>query len=144
MTIRRATASDAAAMHHIENCCFDDPWSESLYLETLCVDNAFYFVGETEGKIIALAGFHQVLDEGHISNVAVLPDYRGRGCGKALVEHLIRDGEKIGISAFTLEVRISNFTAIALYQSMDFVAVGVRPHYYDNGEDAFIMWRKRT
>lgn len=143
MLIRRALKSDKAALAFLEVECFDDPWTEDMYAEVLEEEFSHYFVLEIEGIIAGVCGFYQVLDEGHITNIAVLPGYRGKGYGRFLTETLISEGEKLGLIALTLEVRVSNLAAIALYQKLGFVSVGIRPKYYSNGENAFIMWRRK-
>jgi [ribosomal protein S18]-alanine N-acetyltransferase len=81
----------------------------------------------------------QVLDEGHILNVAVDPDCRGMGVGRALVQRVLDDFRASGAAFVSLEVRVSNVAAICLYRQMGFAEVGRRKRYYENGEDALMM-----
>lgn len=145
MTIRQADASDAAAIHEIECLCFPDPWSlESLLYEFERNPLAFYVVGEIEGEIVGYAGLWWIEDEGHITNVAVRPEYRGRQIGSQILETMIAHTEEQGIMNYTLEVRADNRAAQALYRKYGFAVEGVRKGYYREGrEDALIMWRRK-
>lgn len=80
------------------------------------------------------------MDEGHITNIAVSPECRGSGVGRALLSELIAEAKLLEIESMTLEVRESNLVAQALYRSQGFESAGIRPKYYDNGEAAVIMW----
>ena len=86
---------------------------------------------------------YQVMEEGDITNVAVHPKYRKQGIGNALVNALLREALLLGISEITLEVRVSNLTAIHLYEKNGFVSEGTRKNYYEKPrEDALIMWNR--
>ena len=101
-----------------------------------------YFIAEESGKISGYAGIWKIVDEGHITNVAVAPAHRRKHIASALLESLFRVTERAGIVRHTLEVRAGNEGAIRLYESFGFKADGIRKGYYeDNGEDALIMWR---
>lgn len=101
---------------------------------------ARYLVAELDGSIIGFAGVWVVIDEGHITNIAIKEEYRGRGYGKQLTAALIQYAANLGVVYMTLEVRRSNLTAQHVYASMGFIQVGVRKKYYeDNGEDALFM-----
>ena len=92
------------------------------------------------GDIIGFAGVWVVIDEGHITNIAVRKDYRGQGIGRLLTAGLMQYAANLGVTYMTLEVRRSNETAQSLYRSLGFIQVGVRKKYYeDNGEDALFM-----
>jgi len=93
------------------------------------------------GILVGYAGLWAIEDEGHITNVAVHPDYRRMRLGSILVELLIAQTREEGLKRFTLEVRVSNQAAISLYEKFGFVSAGLRKGYYeDNNEDAMIMW----
>jgi ribosomal-protein-alanine N-acetyltransferase len=97
-------------------------------------------VAELDGRVIGYAGAWVVLDECHITNIAVAEAERGKGIGRKLTEALIRYVSNLGAAYATLEVRVSNERAQRLYKSLGFVSVGKRKRYYeDNGEDAFLM-----
>jgi ribosomal-protein-alanine N-acetyltransferase len=140
MNCRLADCADAPAIYDIETASFKTPWSyESIRADVCLNENAYYFVAEEDGNIVGFCGIHAVLDEGHIMNVAVKPEYRGRGVGEALLRTMIAQTD---LEAYTLEVRVSNRAAISLYKRLDFETVGIRPEYYID-EDALIMWRRK-
>jgi [ribosomal protein S18]-alanine N-acetyltransferase len=145
--IRVATAEDIDAMTELDATCFAAPWSRASFEAELTTNQlAWYLVAEElisegVGLIIGYAGLWAIEDEGHITNVAVHPDYRRMHLGHILVEMLIDRTRKEGLKRFTLEVRVSNHAAIALYEQFGFVSAGLRKGYYeDNNEDAMIMW----
>ncbi len=118
-----------ADIAEIESLCFSSPWSEKA-LELLCRENNFG-IAVTEGeKAVAYGGMTCILDEGEILNIAVHPDYRRRGYGRAVVRALLAEAEKRGITKIFLEVRASNLPAIALYSSEGFEEVGIRKGFY--------------
>jgi ribosomal-protein-alanine N-acetyltransferase len=132
--------SHLAAIAAIERACFSAPWSEEMLAEELFNDCASYIVAEGEGGIVlGYAGLQTVLDEGYITNVAVAPAFRRQGVADALLAAFCRFG-KAKLAFLTLEVRVSNTAAIALYQKHDFSSVGRRKNYYDHPvEDAILM-----
>ena len=139
--LRRAAAGDIGDIYKVETACFKQPWSlESIYTDILENDLSHYIVAEADGVIAGYCGVHMIFDEGHITNVAVLPEYRKRGIGRELLETMMA---QTGLDDYTLEVRESNEAAIRLYQSMGFKTFGKRPKYYGD-EDALIMWKGKT
>ena len=127
-----------AALAEIERACFHAPWSENMLREEL--GKGIFLVAEQDGKIIGYAGAWVILDESHITNIAVLKEHRGQGTGKRLTHGLLQYISNLGAAYATLEVRRSNEIAQNLYKSLGFVQLGVRKRYYaDNGEDALIM-----
>lgn len=141
--IRKAIQKDAEEIHLIETVCFASPWSTQSVLDDINHDErAFYLVAEREDHVAGYVGLWKILDEGHITNVAVRPEDRRLGIGDQLIDRLIDELDQIGIHRITLEVRRSNQAAIHLYEKHGFKGVGYRKGYYeDNGEDALIMWR---
>lgn len=141
--IRQATVKDVDDIYEIERLCFPDPWSkDALVFEFTENPRAFYVVAELDNQVVGYAGLWWVVDEGHITNVAVKPGFRNRKIGEGIMDVLIDFTSKEGIKHHTLEVRISNEPAINLYQKFGFQVEGVRKKYYlNNGEDALIMWR---
>lgn len=129
----------------IECLSFAIPWSrEALMQEILYNQLARYRIALEDDRAIAYGGIWLILDEAHITNIAVHPDYRGKGVGKRLMEDLIETAQKEGIAQMTLEVRKSNGVAIHLYESFGFEIAGVRKGFYsDNNEDALIMWKRK-
>jgi ribosomal-protein-alanine N-acetyltransferase len=128
----------------IEKESFPTPWSRRAFAgELLQNDFAYYIVALHEDVVIGYGGMWLILDEAHITNVAVRADYRGQGIGLALMLEIIRNAVIRGVKSMTLEVRPSNNAARHLYQGLGFVDKGVRKRYYsDNNEDAIIMWKE--
>lgn len=143
MTIRQADVKDVDAIYEIETLCFPDPWSrESLREELGENPRAFYVVAEIGREVVGYAGLWWILDEGHITNVAVKPGFRNRRIGSQIIEAMLEHTGEQGIRHYTLEVRASNVSARALYEKFGFEVLGVRKGYYQVGhEDALIMWR---
>ena len=144
VTIRAANEKDVQIIAAMDKVCFSLPWSEeSFYEEITRNKTARYMIAEVAGKIVGYAGVWLILDEGHITNIAVHPDFRRKGIGKALISALISVSYEEGVMKFTLEVRASNTEAISLYKCLNFIECGVRKKYYeDDGEDAVIMWKE--
>jgi len=139
--VRRMTLMDIEAVHCIETDSFSTPWSRGAFEDELTENKlARYLVAESSGEIVAYAGAWMVLDECHITNIAVRHDKRGKGYGRLVTQKLIQYATNLGASFVTLEVRRTNLTAQSLYKSLGFLQVGCRRRYYeDNGEDAILM-----
>lgn len=127
-------------MAQIEQEAFDQPWSERMFIPEVEDENAYYLVGVRGDEVICYGGFHKVLDEAHITNIAVRADSRGRGIGTLLMSELISRARMLGVKYMTLEVRDNNENAINLYKSFGFTVEGIRKKYYNNVHDALIMW----
>jgi ribosomal-protein-alanine N-acetyltransferase len=127
----------------IENVSFPTPWSRTAFAHELLHNDFAYYIVALEGKkVVGYAGMWRILDEGHITTLAVHPDYRRQNIGAALLNELLREGKRRGCTRMTLEVRPSNHAAQELYAKMGFVSHGRRPGYYsDTKEDAIIMWK---
>ena len=139
--IRRMTIDDVAAVHAIEAATFPKPWTKEDFEKEMTQNRcARYLVAEEVGNVIGFAGAWIVLDEAHVTNIAVIKECRGRGIGKMLTEGLMQYAANRGVVYATLEVRRSNTVAQNLYKKLNFEYVGVRKRYYeDNGEDAFLF-----
>ncbi len=142
--IRPMTAADIDEVLEIERLCFPTPWSrEAFRIEIEQNRCAHYFVAVCQDKIVGYGGMWVIIDEAHITNVAVHPSYRGRGIGEAIMRSLIEAAISLGAVRMTLEVRVSNKIAQNLYEKLGFRAVGIRKRYYsNNNEDALIMWNE--
>lgn len=140
-TIRRMTLADVPQVHAIEMATFPMPWSEQSFVDEMTKNVcARYLVAEEDGQILAFAGAWMILEEGHITNIAVQKEHRGRGIGKAITSALVQYAANLGVQYMTLEVRRSNLVAQSLYRSLNFLELGYRKRYYeDNGEDALLM-----
>ena len=132
---------DLPEILRIERLSFPTPWTKGAFLsELLENDRAYYLVARVGERAVGYVGVWIIVDEGHITNIAVHPDFRGRGIGRQLLRSIMELGRKKGARRFTLEVRKSNLVAQNLYRSLGFVEIGVRRGYYlDNNEDAIIM-----
>lgn len=128
------------ALAAIERACFHAPWSENALREEL--GSGIFLVAEMNGAAVGYVGCQTVMDEGYITNVATLPEYRRKGVGWSLVGALLSRAWAAGLSFVTLEVRASNAPAIALYEGLGFARVGVRRGFYNAPkEDAVLMTR---
>ena len=125
----------------LERICFSVPWSRNMLAEEL--DNllsAFLVALDDSGRVVGYAGLQVVLDEGYITNVAVRPECRRQGVAAKLLQVFLDFAKANKLAFLTLEVRASNYDAIALYGSRGFRSVGRRKNYYEHPrEDAIIM-----
>lgn len=128
----------------VEKLSFTIPWSREAFIQEVLYNQlARYLVVIKDDRAVAYGGMWFILDEAHITNIAVHPEYRRKGLGSKLLAAMIRTAEEKGIGQLTLEVRRSNETAIHMYRSFGFEVAGERKgFYYDNGEDALIMWKR--
>ncbi|TYR78423.1 ribosomal-protein-alanine N-acetyltransferase [Priestia megaterium] len=139
---RLMEVKDINQVVRIEKESFATPWSEEAFYNEL-TNNQFstYVVMEEENEVIGYCGTWIVLDEAHITNIALLSAYRGKGLGELLLRNVMDVVRKIGAQSVTLEVRVSNYIAQSLYQKLGFKPGGIRKNYYtDNNEDALVMW----
>ena len=137
-------ASHLDAVAELEAACFAEPWSINS-LRLLLGDAATGFVALYGGQPIAYGGMLWAPDEGQITNIAVHPDFRRRGCARAILLALMRAAEERGVYEISLEVRASNENAIRLYEKLGFCCVGRRRNYYVKPkEDALILRKEWT
>jgi ribosomal-protein-alanine N-acetyltransferase len=140
ITICPMAASDLEQVMAIERASFPLPWLEQHFLDEINSAVAFPLTAfDPDGRVAGYICPMQVLDEGHILNVAVDPVCRGMGVGRLLVQRVLDDCRAAGAAFVSLEVRVSNAAAISLYRQMGFQDVGRRKRYYENGEDALMM-----
>jgi len=144
MTLRRATEIDIPSMMRIERASSLHPWTESAFYNEFTNPYSHLWILEEEGAALGYVCVWFIHEDGQIVNVVVLPEYRGCGLGKTLIEHVIDEAKTRGIRSLSLEVRRSNQTALALYRNFGFQEVSVRTRYYENGEDALLMVRLIT
>jgi len=139
---RLMTLNDLDEIMEIERLSFKTPWSRESFESEIMENNlAYYLVLEYKGHVVAYGGLWFVIDEGHITNIAVHPVCRGKGWGETLVREMVIFASAKGVKRMTLEVRTKNEPAIKLYEKIGFAGHGIRPGYYqDTGEDALIMW----
>lgn len=125
----------------IERACFSTPWSLDAYLGELRHPATEYRIARVENRIVGYAGLWLIIDEAHITTMAVHPDFRGRKIGEWLLHKQMERAHETGMVRGILEVRAGNIPAQRLYEKYGFKVISVRKNYYsDDKEDAFIMW----
>ncbi|WP_199900114.1 ribosomal protein S18-alanine N-acetyltransferase [Caldalkalibacillus mannanilyticus] len=139
---RLMKVEDIPGILEVEHQSFTTPWTaDAFYNELINNHFAYYIIAEMEHKVVGYCGVWVIVDEAHITNVAVHPEYRGRKIGEYLMRHIISLSMMYGAAKMTLEVRVSNRSAQNLYKKLGFTEHGIRKGYYtDNHEDAIIMW----
>ena len=141
--IRPMVRADVNRVHEIECTCFRSPWSKLALAGELRNEVAHYLVMEADGVICGYGGMWLLFEEAHVTNVAIMPEYRGQGRGKRLMLAMMRYAYKRGAEKMTLEVREGNTVAQHLYATLDFQQNGFRKGYYsDTGEGALILWNE--
>lgn len=141
LKITEMEPQDVAEVVLLERRIFSVPWSEKGFQDSLQLSDTLYLVVRDSGKIVGYCGLLQSFDEADITNVAVAPEYQNRGVGQRMLQELMNRGRARGIGRYTLEVRVSNASAIHLYQKLGFEPVGIRKNFYEMPrEDAVIMW----
>lgn len=142
--LREMTLSDIEEVSLIERETFPIPWTKGAFEKEISNNQlAVYLVAEVDNKVAGYGGFWKIIDEAHITNIAVKKDYQGKKIGDAILMGIVDYCDTNYIPYITLEVRLSNIVAQNLYKKYGFLPNGIRPNYYtDNNEDALIMWRK--
>ena len=141
--ISRMTKEDVESVVAIEEEAYGKHhWAKSSFYDEMSNTLAKYYTAKTaDGKLVGYAGTWHILEEGHITTIAVKNDYLRNHIGEALIHQIVEDCYKDGVKYLTLEVRTSNIPAIKLYEKYGFQSLGTRKGYYqDNNEDALIMW----
>ncbi|MBO5270940.1 MAG: ribosomal protein S18-alanine N-acetyltransferase [Clostridia bacterium] len=137
--VRRLSCEDLHAVAEVERASFADPWSEKM-LELLTAEPNFGFCAELRGEIVGYGGMQVVLDEGQITDIAVMPEYRRRGIAAEILSALLSAAKEAGLTVIFLEVRVSNLPALALYERFGFEKIGTRRNFYAHPrEDAYNM-----
>jgi [ribosomal protein S18]-alanine N-acetyltransferase len=141
-SIRPMATTDIAAVTRIERASFSTVWpSDAFYNELNTNKLAHYFVGLFDKRVVAYGGIWVILEDSHVTTLAVDPEYRGRRFGEVLLLRLIDEAIERGAAWMTLEVRESNGVAQRLYRKYGFTTVTMRTGYYsDDNESALIMW----
>ncbi|MDF1511600.1 ribosomal protein S18-alanine N-acetyltransferase, partial [Robertmurraya sp. DFI.2.37] len=141
MTFREMEEKDIDQIVFIENESFTSPWSRESFVNELTKNRfALYTVLEDEDGVCGYCGVWIIVDEAHITNIAVLPKYRGKKLGEALLKKVMEIAKEKGAKTMTLEVRVSNHIAQSLYRKLGFQNGGIRKSFYtDNHEDALVM-----
>jgi [ribosomal protein S18]-alanine N-acetyltransferase len=141
LEIRRLTYADLPQIIAIERRAFPTPWSLAMFVLELSKPSGICLTALSEGRVVGYLVCSRYDVVWHVMNIAIDPERLRQGIATALLEHLFTQADRPG-EQYTLEVRLSNDPAIALYEKFGFESAGVRPGYYhDNKEDALIMWR---
>lgn len=138
--MRRRHLADVLA---IEQASYPKPWSRNVFLSEIEMarkGERHYLVARAGGTVVGYAGLMFVTDDAHVTNIAVGGDHQRCGVATRLLAELAWEARRRGSEAMTLEVRVSNTGAQALYRKFGFVPAGVRQRYYENTEDAIVMW----
>lgn len=142
LVIRKMEVADVENVMEVERATFTTPWTTDIFYQEI-VDNqhAHYFVMELDQKIIGYVGTWIVIDDAQITNIAVMPAFRGHKLGEKLFLYTIQQAIRRGATRLSLEVRESNVIAQKMYRKFGLVPGGIRKNYYtDNQEDAVVMW----
>lgn len=136
------TVDDLDDVMEVEVNSFTVPWSREAFFNELTKNQfAQYLVVEVDQKVVGYCGVWIIVDEAHITNIALLPEYRGMKLGEALMAKVMELAREMGALRMTLEVRVSNNRAQNLYRKFGFEEGAIRKQYYtDNMEDALVMW----
>lgn len=139
--VRAMQKKDIDSVHLIETLSFSSPWSRASLQSELTNSVARYRVLTVDEQVVGFCGMWVMYDEAHVTNIAIHPDYRGRGLGRTLLAQSMKAAVLFGARAMTLEVRETNTIAQGLYASLGFVRQGYRRGYYtDTGEGALLLW----
>lgn len=140
LSFSQIAKSDADYLAELDKKCFSSPWSREAFSKEAENPLAEYVIAKIDGKAVGYGGFWAVLDEGQITNIAVSENFRRIGIGKEILARLIERAREKKLKKLTLEVRESNFSAIALYSGFNFAKTGLRKNYYKSPtENAVLM-----
>lgn len=140
--IREMEQPDIESVMYVDASSFPMPWPRDIFERELKEnDFAYYYVLLDGEKIIGYVGLWMIFDEAQITNIAILPEYRGKRLGTKIFKKAIEVAIQSGMKTLSLEVRLSNIAAQKMYRNFGLVPGGIRKNYYtDNGEDAMVMW----
>ncbi|MFB4166041.1 ribosomal protein S18-alanine N-acetyltransferase [Alteribacillus sp. JSM 102045] len=140
--IRFMEEEDLEGVLRVEHDAFQIPWTRYAFVNELTNNQfAHYLVAEYDKEVIGYCGVWIIIDEAHITNIAVHSSYRGKKMGETLLVNALEMASAYGAKTMSLEVRVSNQTAQSLYKKLGFQSGGIRKNYYtDNQEDALVMW----
>jgi ribosomal-protein-alanine N-acetyltransferase len=145
MVINDMKVEDIPEIAAIERSSFETPWSETLFYNEIFKAISVSRVARINGKVAGYLCANMIIDEGHILNLAVHPDYRGGGIASRLLKHMIDDMRESSCRSIFLEVRVSNENALKMYEKFGFTLLGTRKAYYVSPvEDAVVMVLRLT
>ena len=139
MIIRAWEEKDIPALAEIENKSFADPWTEGMLKDCLRYPIYHTFLAEEGGQVCGYCCLILLFEDAELANIAVAPSHRGQGVGKMLMEKMHDYAKTFGAERMLLEVRVSNQSAIGLYEKYGYEKYGLRENYYADGEDAYLM-----
>jgi ribosomal-protein-alanine N-acetyltransferase len=141
VAIRPMLTSDIEAVSKIEKQSFMTYWNTQAYVTELANANAYYLVATLNDRVVGYGGLWVIMDEAHITTIAVEAGLRGQKIGERLLAEMLKGAQKRGATRSTLEVRETNEPAKHLYEKYGYVWVAIRKAYYsDNNENAEILW----
>lgn len=142
LIIRKMLVTDIDAVIKVEKASFTTPWPKDVFFQEITYNEyAHYFVVELDKEVIGYAGLWLVIDDTQITNIAIIPNYRGYKFGEKLFQYAFQYAVQMGTKRLSLEVRASNIPAQRMYRKFGLVPGGIRKKYYeDNQEDAIVMW----
>jgi ribosomal-protein-alanine N-acetyltransferase len=141
--IKSMTVSDIPEVQALERQCFNYTWPEDSFERELAnVRSACYLIARENGKMVGFVGSWLIMDEAHITTIAIAPEYRGHRAGTMLIWSMFKKALDKGCRWATIEVSEKNLSAQKLYKKFDFVSIGKRTSYYAPNEDANVMWVK--
>lgn len=127
----------------IEQQVYPKPWTSGVFaseIDQVRSGSRYYVVGLVDTRLVGYGGLLFTADEAHVTNIAVDPTRRRQGFARSILSHLVDTAIARGAQALTLEVRVSNEAALGLYRDFGFAPAGIRQRYYENSEDALVMW----
>lgn len=141
VSIEPMRRTDVTTVSSIERRCYATPWHENAYYTELSNRSACYLVARLDGQVVGYGGMWVIMDEAHITTLAVDPPYQGQKIGERLLHAMLEEAIFHGATRATLEVREHNHVAQNLYRKYGFREAAIRKNYYtDNGENAIVMW----
>ncbi len=142
--IRRMFFYEAEEVYRIEKQCFNvSIGSLDVIINKACGESTIYLVAVAKNKIVGYCEFWVIVDEIHMNNIAVLPEFRRKGIANALLKETINYGMSHSAISMTLEVNVNNIRALNLYYSLGFISEGRRIDYYAKDQDALILWNRK-
>jgi ribosomal-protein-alanine N-acetyltransferase len=140
MRIRPSSSDDLATILKIESLTNKIPWTKQQFVSSIEVGHYSVVLEEKEG-VVGFAIYSPIVRESHLLNIAITPSHQGRGLGRQLLQKVILQNKILGVKSLSLEVRVSNNSAISLYESEGFLKDAIRPNYYSGAvrEDAMLM-----
>ena len=141
ITVRQMEEKDIDSLVIIEEECFSLPWSKKAFQESYVKDYAYFFVAEIDKEIVGYVGLYKMGNDGYITNIVISSLHRRKGIGYKLMSSVLDFAKRENMEHITLEVRESNIPAIALYEKLGFVKVGIRKDFYEKPVENAIIYQ---